>query len=341
MTRLTFGAFIPQGWKMELAVHRRRRRPSGPRPSRSPCWPRSSATTRSGSTTTSTTCRVPAHEAMFECWTTMAAISQRTVAHPARPDGRLRAVPQPGAAGEDHLHHRRDLAAAASTGASAPAGTTTSSRATATSSRRPKDRIGMLRETVEIVKAHVDRARRHLRGPALHARRARSATRSRCSSRTRRSGSAAAASSSRCGSSPATPTALELRRQAPRVGAQVRGAQGPLRGGRAATTTRSPRRGRPRCSSARPRPRSPRPAPRAFWGEPVESWRAGNLVGTPEQVAEKIAGLRRPRLHRLRPVVLATTPTPRPSACSPRRSSPTSGRPAKLRRWATWGSTRR
>ena len=27
---------------------------------------------------------------------------------------------------------------------------------------------------------------------------------------------------------------------------------------------------------------------RSLWGEPVESWRAGNLVGTPEQVAEKI-----------------------------------------------------
>lgn len=28
---------------------------------------------------------------------------------------------------------------------------------------------------------------------------------------------------------------------------------------------------------------------RSFWGEPFESWSAGNLVGTPEQVAEKIA----------------------------------------------------
>ncbi len=27
---------------------------------------------------------------------------------------------------------------------------------------------------------------------------------------------------------------------------------------------------------------------RSFWGEPVESWTAGNLVGTPEQVAERI-----------------------------------------------------
>ncbi|UDY36015.1 LLM class F420-dependent oxidoreductase [Dermatobacter hominis] len=28
---------------------------------------------------------------------------------------------------------------------------------------------------------------------------------------------------------------------------------------------------------------------RSFWGEPFESWRAGNLVGTPEQVCERIA----------------------------------------------------
>ncbi len=27
---------------------------------------------------------------------------------------------------------------------------------------------------------------------------------------------------------------------------------------------------------------------RSFWGEPADSWREGNLVGTPEQVADKI-----------------------------------------------------
>ena len=27
---------------------------------------------------------------------------------------------------------------------------------------------------------------------------------------------------------------------------------------------------------------------RSFWGEPVDSWTAGNLVGTPEQVCEKV-----------------------------------------------------
>jgi F420-dependent oxidoreductase-like protein len=31
---------------------------------------------------------------------------------------------------------------------------------------------------------------------------------------------------------------------------------------------------------------------RSFWGEPFDSWRAGNLVGTPEQVCERIAEYR-------------------------------------------------
>lgn len=31
---------------------------------------------------------------------------------------------------------------------------------------------------------------------------------------------------------------------------------------------------------------------KSFWGEPMESWREGNLVGTPEQVCEKIAAYR-------------------------------------------------
>ena len=31
---------------------------------------------------------------------------------------------------------------------------------------------------------------------------------------------------------------------------------------------------------------------RSFWGEPFDSWSEGNLVGTPEQVCEKIAAYR-------------------------------------------------
>ena len=71
-----------------------------------------------------------------------------------------------------------------------------------------------------------------------------------------------------------------------------------------ATTTRSSRRGRPSCSSARPSRRSSTPARSSFWGEPFDSWRAGNLVGTPEQVAREDPDVRRPRLHGLRAVVL-------------------------------------
>ena len=43
---------------------------------------------------------------------------------------------------------------------------------------------------------------------------------------------------------------------------------------------------------------------RSFYGEAYESWRAGNLVGTPEQVVDEGAVLHRPRLHRLLPLVL-------------------------------------
>ena len=52
---------------------------------------------------------VPAHETMFECWTTLAAHLPADRAHQARPDGRLLAVPEPRPAGQDHLQHRRDL----------------------------------------------------------------------------------------------------------------------------------------------------------------------------------------------------------------------------------------
>jgi alkanesulfonate monooxygenase SsuD/methylene tetrahydromethanopterin reductase-like flavin-dependent oxidoreductase (luciferase family) len=31
---------------------------------------------------------------------------------------------------------------------------------------------------------------------------------------------------------------------------------------------------------------------KSLWGEAAESWRAGNLVGTPEQVADKIQSYR-------------------------------------------------
>ncbi len=106
---LTFGVFFPQGWKMELASI------DGPagevgRPSRSPCCAEELRLRLALVVRPLPQRRpCPAHETMFECWTVVAAISQRTSPHPARPDGRLHAVPQPRPAGEDHLHHRRHL----------------------------------------------------------------------------------------------------------------------------------------------------------------------------------------------------------------------------------------
>ena len=73
---LTFGVFIPQGWKMELRPSRSRR-PSGRRPSRSP-RPSSLGYDSLWVYDHFHNVPVPAHETVLECWTIMAAMSQRT-----------------------------------------------------------------------------------------------------------------------------------------------------------------------------------------------------------------------------------------------------------------------
>ena len=99
---------------------------------------------------------------MFECWTTLAAISQRTSRRAARADGRVRAVPQPGllakitsnidvitggrldwGIGAGWYEHEYD-----GYGYDFPAA---------------KDRIAVLRETVEIVKSMWSEPDTHVR----------------------------------------------------------------------------------------------------------------------------------------------------------------------------------
>ena len=223
---------------------------------------------------------------MFECWTTLAAISQRTSrirlgqmvgCAPYRNPGLLAKITSNidvisggrldwgiGAGWYEHEFkgYGYDFLAA-------------------------KDRIAVLRETVEIVKSMWTTPDTVYEGRFFSSR-ARSAIPSRCNSPTRRSGSAAGASSSRCASSPVTPTAPTS----------------------AASPTSSPTSARclkqhckdvgrdydeiaktwsPEVCHTRERGRARRPVvPEAFWGEPFDSWQDGNLVGTPEQVAEKI-----------------------------------------------------
>lgn len=75
--RLTFGAFVPQGWKMELASLE----------GAEAKWAKAVETAQLAEALGYDSVWVydhfhnvpkPAHEAVFECWTTMAAISQRT-----------------------------------------------------------------------------------------------------------------------------------------------------------------------------------------------------------------------------------------------------------------------
>jgi F420-dependent oxidoreductase-like protein len=77
MTNLTFGVFVPQGWKMELASI------EDPRAK----WAKAVETAQLAEELGYDSLwaydhfhnvPVPAHEAMFECWTTLAAISQVT-----------------------------------------------------------------------------------------------------------------------------------------------------------------------------------------------------------------------------------------------------------------------
>ena len=226
-------------------------RRSGRKRWRSRCSRRSSATTRSGSTTTSTTCRVPAHEAMFECWTVMAAISQRTSRIRLGQMVGCAPVPQPGAARQDHQHGRRDQRRTPRLG----------HRRRLVRARVPglrlrvRGRQGPHRDAARDGRdreGDVVRARRQLRRPLLPT--ARRAVRS-------EAGAAAAPADLDRWRRRAAHAArrrpprrlLELRRQAPRVGAQGRGAEAALQGRRSRLRRDQEDHGQARCSSARPK----------------------------------------------------------------------------------------
>ncbi len=149
---------------------------------------------------------VPAHETMFECWTTLAAISQRT--------SRIRLGQMVGCAPYRNpgllakITSNIDVISGGRLDWGIGAGWYEHEyKAYGYGFPSAADRIRMLRETVEIVKLDVDRARRHLRGPVLQRRRRPVRPEAAAGAAPADPASAGAASSSPCGSSPATPTA--------------------------------------------------------------------------------------------------------------------------------------
>ena len=317
---MIFGVFAPQGWKMELAGI------EDPQDK----WATTVRTARLAEELGLDSVwvydhfhnvPVPAHEAVFECWTTMAALAASTSTHPPRPDGQLRRLPQPGPGRQDHLDHRRHLRRPPRLGhrrrvvrPGVPG-----LRLRLPVRRRPHPHAARDRRDRE---AHVDRARRHLRGPPLQ--------RGRCPVRPQAAAGPAPAGLDRRRRRAAHPAGggpprrpLQLRRQARRVRAQVRGPPGALpavgRDYDEITKTWSPE-----VFIRDDEAEIVAGGTRSFWGEPFESWRDGNLVGTPEQVCEKLpstatwaagASCRGAR----------TTPRTRPCGCWPPRSCPSSG----------------
>ena len=257
----------------------------------------------------------PAHEAVFECWTTMAAISQLT--------STIRLGQMVGC---NSYRNPALLAKITSTVDVISGGRLDwgigagwyelEYRGYGYEFPKPKDRIGMLRETVEIVTSMWTRAGDDVQGRALRAvagelrpEAAAGPAPAGLDRRRRRAADAARRRPPR--------RLLELRRQPRAVGAQARRAAGPLR-------RRRPRPGRdPHDVVAggvhprRPRPRSLAAGTRSLWGEPAETWRAGNLVGTPEQVAEKVRAYVDLGCARLHPVVRRLPRHRDPGRCSP------------------------
>ena len=284
MSDLTFGVFVPQGWKMELASI------ADPQAK----WQRAVDTAVRAEELGYDTVwvydhfhnvPVPAHEAMFECWTTIAAISQRT--------SRIRLGQMVGCT---RYRNPALLAKITSTvdvisggrldwgiGAGLVRGRVPGLRLRLPLGRHPHRDARRLRRDRE---AHVDRSRRHLRGHALLGRRR--AVRPEAApgpppadlDRWR------AASARRSGSSRPTP---------PTRTSAASPTSGPTSATCCAATARRSGRDPEEITMTwspevfiRETEAEVGTTTRSFWGEPFESWSAGNLVGTPEQVAEQI-----------------------------------------------------
>jgi F420-dependent oxidoreductase-like protein len=284
MARITFGVFIPQGWKMELAGI----------PDAEGKWAKTVEIATLAEDLGYDSLWVydhfhnvprPAHEAVFECWTTMAAISQRT--------SRIRLGQMVGC----NSYRQPSLLAKITSNVDVMSGGRlewgigagwyeNEYQGYGYEFPPPKVRIGMLREAVEIVRSMWTEPETTYDGRYYHLRRAN------CDPKPLQSPHppiliggggeqltlrvvARLADRSNFGGKPHefAHKCEVLKQHCKEVGRDYDQIEKTISGEVFVRETED------EIVAA---------GSRSLWGEPLESWREGNLVGTPEQVAEKI-----------------------------------------------------
>lgn len=280
-----FGVFMPQGWKMELSSIE----------GAAAKWDRAVEIATLAERLGYDSIWVyehfhnvprPAHEAVFECWTTIAAISQRTSRVRLGQMVGCNSYRNPGLLAK--ITSTVDVISGGRLDWGIGAGWYENEyRAYGYEFPKPKDRIGMLRETVEIVRSMWTEPETTYRGRYYEL------VRANCDPKPLQSPHPpvwiggggeqltlrVVAKLGDCSNFGGKPDEWAHKRDVLREHCAAVG-----RDPDEIRMTWSPevfiRRTEAEIAAA---------GSRSLWGEPVDSWREGNLVGTPEQVAEKIA----------------------------------------------------
>jgi F420-dependent oxidoreductase-like protein len=284
MTTTLFGAFMPQGWKMELSSI----------DGQAAKWNKAVEIAQRAEELGYDSIWVydhfhnvprPAHEAVFECWTTIAAISQLTSRIRLGQMVGCNSYRSPGLLAK--ITSTIDVVSGGRLDWGIGAGWYENEyRGYGYEFPKPKDRIGMLRETVEIVKSMWTQPETTYRGTYYDL------SRANCDPKPLQDPHPpvwiggggeqltlrVVARHADCSNFGGSPEQWAHKREVLKAHcADVGRDEATIR------KTWSPevfiRRSEAEVEAA---------GTRSLWGEPVERWRAGNLVGTPEQVSEKI-----------------------------------------------------
>ncbi len=284
MTTTLFGAFMPQGWKMELSSI----------DGQAAKWNKAVEIAQRAEELGYDSIWVydhfhnvprPAHEAVFECWTTIAAISQLTSRIRLGQMVGCNSYRSPGLLAK--ITSTIDVVSGGRLDWGIGAGWYENEyRGYGYEFPKPKDRIGMLRETVEIVKSMWTQPETTYRGTYYDM------SRANCDPKPLQDPHPpvwiggggeqltlrVVARHADCSNFGGSPEQWAHKREVLKAHcADVGRDEATIR------KTWSPevfiRQSESEIEAA---------GTRSLWGEPVERWRAGNLVGTPEQVSEKI-----------------------------------------------------